>query len=101
MARDLEYPTLLKTSTQDRPSTSQQHPMDALFFSPPVEILGGLDPYSGEWNQQTARHLLKRAMFAPNATQIQEAVDFATHLFPLLEMMRAARRTDSVVTWNI
>jgi hypothetical protein len=32
--------------------------------------------------------------------QVQEAVDFAAHLFPLLEMMRAARRTDSVVTWN-
>jgi uncharacterized protein (DUF1800 family) len=75
MAKDLEYPTLLKSSTQDRPSTSQQRPMEALFFSPPVEILGGLDPYSGEWNQQTARHLLKRAMFAPNATQIQEAVE--------------------------
>jgi hypothetical protein len=33
--------------------------------------------------------------------QVQEAVDFATHLFPLLEMMRAAQRTNSVVTWNI
>jgi GTPase len=33
--------------------------------------------------------------------QVQEAVDFAAHLFPLLEMMRAARRTASVVTWNI
>jgi hypothetical protein len=32
--------------------------------------------------------------------QVQEAVDFSAHLFPLLEMMRAARRTDSVVTWN-
>jgi hypothetical protein len=33
--------------------------------------------------------------------QVQETVNFATHLFPLLEMMRAARRTASVVTWNI
>lgn len=33
--------------------------------------------------------------------QVQEAVDFSAHLFPLLEMMRAARRMDSVVTWNI
>jgi hypothetical protein len=33
--------------------------------------------------------------------QVQEAVDFGAHLFPLLEMMRAARRADSVVTWNI
>jgi hypothetical protein len=33
--------------------------------------------------------------------QVQEVVDFATHLFPLLEMVRAARRTDSVVTWNM
>ena len=33
--------------------------------------------------------------------QVQEAVDFAAHLFPLLEMMRAARRTASVVTWNL
>jgi hypothetical protein len=33
--------------------------------------------------------------------QVQEPADFATHLFPLLEMMREARRTDSVVTWTI
>ena len=33
--------------------------------------------------------------------QVQEAVDFAAHLFPLLEMMRAARRSASVVTWNL
>ncbi|NIA53836.1 DUF1840 domain-containing protein [Massilia sp. TW-1] len=33
--------------------------------------------------------------------QVQEAVDFGAHLFPLLEMMRAARRSASVVTWNI
>jgi hypothetical protein len=33
--------------------------------------------------------------------QAQEPVGLATHLFPLLEMMRAARRTGSDVTWNI
>jgi hypothetical protein len=33
--------------------------------------------------------------------QVREAVDFAAHLFPLLEMMRAARRADSVVTWSV
>ncbi len=33
--------------------------------------------------------------------QVQEAVDFAAHLFPLLEMLRAARSTATIVTWNI
>lgn len=33
--------------------------------------------------------------------EAQEPVDFATHLFPLLEMMRAARSATSFVAWNI
>lgn len=33
--------------------------------------------------------------------QVRDAVDFGAHLFPLLEMMRAAQRTASVVTWSI
>ncbi|HJW30226.1 MAG TPA: DUF1800 domain-containing protein, partial [Saprospiraceae bacterium] len=41
---------------------------------PPLIIKGGLDPYAGPWNELTARHLLKRAMFAPNAKQIADAV---------------------------
>ncbi len=44
-------------------------------MAPPVEILGGLGTYSGEWNQQTAKHLLQRAMFAPNTEQIAQAVE--------------------------
>lgn len=36
-------------------------------------ISGSLDPYAGEWNKHTAKHLLQRAMFAPSASQIQQA----------------------------
>jgi len=74
MAEELDFPTLLKRQTQDRPSSIQHRTMDSIIFSPPVEIKGGLDPYAGVWNQHTARHLLKRAMFAPNAKQIAQAV---------------------------
>ncbi len=74
MAEELEYPTLLKRQLQDRPSTPQPRTMNSILFSPPLIILGGLDSYSGTWDQTTARHLLKRAMFAPNAKQIAQAV---------------------------
>ncbi len=74
MAEELEYPSLLKRQIQDRPSTPQPRTMNSILFSPPLIILGGLDPYSGTWDQTTARHLLKRAMFAPNAKQIAQAV---------------------------
>lgn len=40
----------------------------------PVLIKGSLTPYTGVWDKHTARHLLKRAMFAPTARQIDEAV---------------------------
>ncbi|HZV72006.1 MAG TPA: DUF1800 domain-containing protein [Saprospiraceae bacterium] len=48
--------------------------MSSILVAPPVEIRGNLDPYTGTWDKNTARHLLKRAMFAPNATQIAQAV---------------------------
>jgi hypothetical protein len=37
----------------------------------------------------------------PHVHQAQDAVELATHLFPLLQMMRAARDTGSDVTWSI
>jgi uncharacterized protein (DUF1800 family) len=75
MAEELDFPRLLKSPTLNRPLSIQQRKMDSILLSPPVEIRGTLDPYSGEWNQQTARHLLKRAMFAPNADQIAKAIE--------------------------
>jgi hypothetical protein len=48
--------------------------MDNLVLTPPVEIRGGIEPYTGEWNEFTAKHLLQRAMFSPNAKQIADAV---------------------------
>lgn len=52
------------------------HPvnMTPMPLAPPVLIRGGLDPYIGEWNEHTAKHLLQRTMFAPNAAQIAQAV---------------------------
>src|SRR4030095_1394575 len=75
MAEELDFPQLLKSPTLNRPLSIQQRKMDSILLSPPVEIRGTLDPYSGVWNQQTARHLLKRAMSAPNADQIAKAVE--------------------------
>lgn len=49
--------------------------MDKLVMAPPVVISGGLDSYAGPWNHHTARHLLQRAMFSPNADQIAQAVE--------------------------
>ncbi len=74
MAEDLDFRSFLKTQTQARPSSTKNRTMSSFLFAPPVEIRGTLDPYTGTWNKSTARHLLKRAMFAPNASQIAQAV---------------------------
>jgi len=73
MADTLDISTLLKSQPKSNaapPSTR----MTNILMAPPVEILGGLDPYVGEWNEHTAKHLLMRAMFAPNVSQIAQAV---------------------------
>ncbi|MGB4847046.1 MAG: DUF1800 domain-containing protein [Saprospiraceae bacterium] len=74
MAEDLDFHSFLKTQTQTRPSSTKIRTMSSILVSPPVEIRGTLDPYTGTWDKSTARHLLKRAMFAPNASQIAQAV---------------------------
>lgn len=57
-------------------TTSHRHRrMDKIAFAPPVLIRGGLVTYSGPWTQHEAKHLLKRAMIAPNATHIADAVE--------------------------
>ncbi len=69
----LKKPTALQNEDQAIGSTT---PIAAsLTIAPPIEILGGMDKYTGDWNQQTAKHLLQRAMFAPNAEQIAQAVE--------------------------
>ncbi len=74
MAEELDFHSFLTTQTQPRPASSKIRTMSSILVSPPVEIRGTLDPYSGTWDKSTARHLLKRAMFAPNAAQIAQAV---------------------------
>src|SRR5258706_14849017 len=74
MVDELDFPTLLKRQSEASPSPKQNRTMDSILLSPPVEINGTLDPYAGPWTQETARHLLKRSMFAPNAAQIAQAV---------------------------
>ena len=73
---DLPEPiTLLKTKPGSRPILySGNKSMEKIMTSAPVLIRGALTPYAGPWNEHTARHLLSRAMFAPNASQITEAV---------------------------
>jgi uncharacterized protein (DUF1800 family) len=56
------------------PSPAPPRTLEAFLNAPPLVISGGLNPYSGPWNEQTAKHLLKRAMFAPTAQQITDAV---------------------------
>ena len=41
---------------------------------PPVLVTSGIDPYTGPWEYEHAAHLLRRAMFGPNNTQIKQAV---------------------------
>lgn len=75
MADLLDFPKLMQEARLGRNSTGlRQQKMAALEFAPPVLINGGLETYTGTWNYQTAAHLLRRAMFAPNAQQIQDAI---------------------------
>jgi len=73
MADLLELRTQLKNRLSGQTS-APPNPLDAFLNAPPVVIDGSLDPYAGPWNEQTAKHLLKRAMFAPTAQQIADAV---------------------------
>ena len=75
MADLLDFPKQLEEHKEARSSRLfSSRAMDAFLQAPPVVISGSLTPYTGVWNQHTARHLLKRAMIAPNAQQIAEAV---------------------------
>jgi uncharacterized protein (DUF1800 family) len=72
----LDSLTKAKTEIQAPTNADFKAPTaNILTMAPPIEIRGSLDVYSGEWNQQTAKHLLQRAMFAPNASQIARAVE--------------------------
>jgi uncharacterized protein (DUF1800 family) len=76
MAELLDFPGLLKAQAST-PSISRlaAEKMENMLLAPPVVIGGTLDPYIGDWNEHTAKHLLQRAMFAPNAEQIAQAVN--------------------------
>ncbi len=70
MSESFDLLTPQKTSRIVRTAS----PMESVLMAPPVLIRGSLDPYAGPWDHSTARHLLKRAMIAPNAKQISDAV---------------------------
>lgn len=75
MAEQFDLPTLLRQSSKASPAVQPNSiRMNPALMSPPLVIQGNLDPYTGDWNTFTARHLLQRAMFAPNADQIAQAV---------------------------
>ena len=76
MESTIDLSELLRSASETNtvsPST-QMRPMMPMPLAPPVMISGTLDPYTGQWNEHTAKHLLKRAMFAPNAAQIAQSV---------------------------
>jgi uncharacterized protein (DUF1800 family) len=76
MADLLDLQALIKAQVKANPipqATPTQ--MTNVLTSPPVLIRGGLDPYIGEWNEHTAKHLLQRGMFGPTADQIAQAVE--------------------------
>jgi hypothetical protein len=70
MAETLQFPT---PPTPKAPPATRT--LDAIVNAPPLIINGSLDPYTGTWNEHTAKHLLKRAMFAPNEAQIRQAAE--------------------------
>lgn len=62
-------------STKQTKRQSISTAMTSLLNAPPVLIRGTLNPYTGPWDQHTAKHLLKRSMIAPTARQIADAVN--------------------------
>lgn len=54
-------------------SVSRQN--SAITMPPRLPVQTGLDPYTGEWKIQQAKHLLSRTMFGPTRGQIVNAVD--------------------------
>lgn len=75
MADLLEFPKQREKAANSHATTAKSsRAMHAFLLAPPVEIRGSLSPYTGTWDIHTAKHLLKRTMFAPNATQIAQAV---------------------------
>lgn len=76
MADLLDHPTLFEGQTHSQlKAIPRPKALSAIFNAPPVVISGGLSPYTGPWTESTAKHLLKRTMFAPNAKQIADAVN--------------------------
>lgn len=42
--------------------------------TPSLGLTSGLEPYAGPWGYDEAAHLLRRSMFGPNRSQIEQAV---------------------------
>jgi uncharacterized protein (DUF1800 family) len=54
--------------------SSANRPSDTFEMAARRRPVSGLQPYSGAWNEQTAAHLLRRAMFGATPAQIRQAV---------------------------
>lgn len=51
--------------------SSANRPSDTFEMAARRRPVSGLQPYSGAWNEQTAAHLLRRAMFGATPAQIR------------------------------
>ena len=60
------------TDSPAKESLMQSGKTEFLLSSPPVIISGSLDPYSGPWTEDTAKHLLFRTVYGPTKHDIEE-----------------------------
>ncbi|MBK8704247.1 MAG: hypothetical protein IPN33_11930 [Saprospiraceae bacterium] len=55
--------------------------------TPSLGLTSGLEPYAGPWGYDEAAHLLRRSMFGPSRTQIEQAI--SQGLYPTLALLFA------------
>ncbi|MFK7755890.1 MAG: DUF1800 family protein [Flavobacteriales bacterium] len=63
------YPKLEPFKTAAQPSTQ------TMAVAPAPPPTSGLEPYSGEWTQREAKHLVNRTLFGANREKISHALD--------------------------
>ncbi len=56
-------------------------------LKPSLGLTSGLEPYAGPWGYDEAAHLLRRSMFGPSRTQIEQA--YSQGLYPTLAQLFA------------
>ena len=66
---------------------------------PPLKINGTLNPYTGEWNFGTAKHLLFRAMYGPKKSEIDNAVSLGLDA-TIDELLKEGVTLDPPINYN-